>query len=151
MEPVGRPRGQKILLPWEIQIIEALEITPDEYFNYFDLIQQAKKERNEAYDHIPEVVNGPVTPALVIAIVGLVFTAASILLMPKPKCPIHGGAANDKGDDVRGRTKYSPLREFDSIQSLATLSDVVPLIYCNKIDGQQRGVFALSHSCCGHS
>ena len=87
MEPVGRPRGQKILLPWEVQIIEALEITPDDYLNYFDLVQQAKKERNEAYDHIPEVVNGPVTPALVIAIVGLVFTAASILLMPKPKAP----------------------------------------------------------------
>ena len=137
MEPVGRPIGRKILLPYEIQICESLGIEPDEYFEYFDLLQQAKQERNAAFDHIPNVVNEPVsTTAIILAVVGTALSVASALLAPKPTAPKQSPKrpADFRGDDVRGRTKYSPLRQFDTVQQLATLSEIIPLVYTRKTE-----------------
>ena len=41
--------------------------------------------------------------------------------------------------NIRGRTKYSPLAEFDSVQDLATLGSLVPLIYTLQ-QGEHGGV-----------
>ena len=134
MEPIGSPFGRKILLPYEIQICEALGIEADEYFEYFDLLQQTKQERNAAFDHIPNVVNEPVsTTAIILAVVGTALSAASALLAPKPRAPEQQRRGeNLQGDSIRGRTKYAPLRQFDSVQELATLGSVIPLVYTNK-------------------
>ena len=140
MEPIKRSVGRKVLLPWEIQICEALDIDADEYFEYFDLLQQAKQERNAEYDYVPNVVNEPATTALVLTVVGIALQVASALLAPKPKAAEQQKRrGNVQGDDIRGRTKYAPLRQFDSVQSLATLSDVVPLVYTDKQDGSTLG------------
>ena len=140
MEPTRSAFDRKNLLPWEIQICEALGISSDEYFEYFDLVQQAKQERNAAYDHVPDVVNDPGTIGLVLTVVGTALSVASALLAPKPRAPEQQKRRGDViGDDVRGRTKYAPLRQFDSVQELATLSDVVPLVYTNKADNSLLG------------
>ena len=140
MEPIRPVAGRKVLLPWEIQICEALDICPDEYFEYFDLLQQAKQKRNAEYQHLPEVVNEAATTAIVLTVVGIAFQVASALLAPKPKAPEQQKRrGNVQGDDVRGRTKYAPLRQFDSVQQLATLSDVVPLVYADKKDNSLLG------------
>ena len=39
-----------------------------------------------------------------------------------------------KVSDVRGRTKYAPLTEFDAVQELATLGSLIPLIYTRRQD-----------------
>ena len=80
------------------------------------------------------------TVSLVLTVVGTALSVASALLAPKPKAPEQQKRrGNEVGDDVRGRTKYAPLRQFDSVQELATLSDVVPLVYANKADGSLLG------------
>ena len=140
MEPTGSAAGRKVLLPWEIQICEALEIEPEDYFEYFDLLQQAKQERAPEYDNIPNVVNEPAsTVAIILTVVGTALSVASALLAPKPRAPEQQKSESLKGDDVRGRTKYSPLRQFDNVQQLATLSDVVPLVYTNKQKDDKLG------------
>ena len=138
MEPTRPAFGRKALLPWEIQICETLGIEPDEYFEYFDLLQQAKQKRNAEYEHVPDIVNEPTS--IILTVVGVALSVASSLLAPKPKAPEQQKRGADvKGDDVRGRTKYAPLRQFDSVQQLATLSEVVPLVYTNKADESTLG------------
>ena len=44
-----------------------------------------------------------------------------------------------RGSDRRARSKYAPLSEFDSVQELAALGSVVPLIFCNRDDGKKIG------------
>lgn len=141
MEPTRPTAGRKVLLPWEIQICEALDISPDDYFEYFDLLQQAKQERNAAYENVPNVVNEPsTTVSIVLTVVGIALQVASALLAPKPRAPEQQKRrGNVQGDDIRGRTKYAPLRQFDSVQELATLSAVVPLVYADKKDNSDLG------------
>ena len=69
-----------------------------------------------------------------------------MLLAPKPR-PLKSGrsqAIHLQGSDVRGRTKYAPLNEFDSVQDLATLGSLVPLIY-TKTGNQATAAFASTH------
>ena len=75
------------LLPYEQQICDAIGITEEEYFDYFELVQQYKKARPEEYAAIPDIVNEPIslTTVLVNLAVGVALTAVSMLLAPKPK------------------------------------------------------------------
>ena len=46
--------------------------------------------RAAAYENVPDIVNGPITPLAAIVInlvVGVALTAASVLLAPKPSIP----------------------------------------------------------------
>jgi len=128
MEPHRGFGNRQVLLPHEIGVCQSLGISKEEYFEFFDLLTQERQERSAEYDHIPDVRNDPVSIIVNIAI-GVALTAVSALLAPKPKSPEKKEATNFQGSDVKGRTKFSPLRQFDSVQELATLSSVVPLVY----------------------
>ena len=129
MEPHRSIGNRQVLLPNEIQVCESLGITTEEYFEFFDLLTQAKKARAAEYAHIPDVRNDPVSIIVNIAI-GVALTAVSALLAPKPKSPDQKKPPPGfQGGDIKGRTKFSPLRQFDSVQDLAVLGTVVPLIY----------------------
>ena len=70
------------LLPYEYDLIDALGVTKEEYLDF--VAQQHIYEdikQGTALDIRGEVV------AIVLAIVGILFQVASILLMPKPKLP----------------------------------------------------------------
>jgi hypothetical protein len=143
MEPHRGFGSRQVLLPHEIAVCEAVGITKDEYFEFFDLLTQEKKTRSAEYGHIPDVRNDPVTAIVVNLVVGIALTAVGALLAPKPRAPEQKEQNNFQGSDVKGRTKFSPLRQFDSVQELATLSSVVPLIYTRQ-DFEHGGVRAES-------
>ena len=53
--PVGVFGNRQHLLPYEQQICDAIGITEEEYFDYFELVQQYKKARPEEYaNYVPE-------------------------------------------------------------------------------------------------
>ena len=143
MEPYRGPQYRKALLPWESQVCETLGIAEEDYFEYFDLVAQQRKEEL-GREFIPDVRNDPITASIVLTVVGVAVQAVSALLAPKPRSPEQKESrAPFEGQDVKGRTKYSPLSEFDSVQDLATLGSVVPLIY-TKRDAGHGGVRAES-------
>ena len=139
MEPHRSFANRQHLLPYEQQICDAIGITKEEYFEYFELVHQYKKARPEEYELVPEVVNGldPGTVGLVLTVVGILFQVAGALLAPKPKSPQEQKRRpNFDGSNIRGRTRYSPLTNFDAVQDLAVLGSAVPLIYANRRDGR---------------
>ena len=140
MESHRRPAGSRLLLPYEIQLCEAVGITADEYWEFFDRVTQAEKKRGEAYALIPDIRNEPVstTTILVSLAIGVATTAIGYLLAPKPKAPNQqkkqqGERLNVEGID--GRSRFSPTYKFDSIQDLATLGSLPPLIFAKRENG----------------
>ena len=130
LESARGPQYRGHLLPWEQQICDTLSISAEEYFEYYELVYQHRKEE-QGRELIPDIRNETATVIAVVSLViGLASTAVGFLLTPKPRSP----EQQEQGDpfqasNVRGRTKYAPLSEFDSIQDLATLGSLVPLIY----------------------
>ena len=49
MEPHRSFANRQHLLPYEQQICDAIGISKEEYFDYFELVQQYKKERPKEY------------------------------------------------------------------------------------------------------
>lgn len=133
LESARGPQYRGHLLPWEQQLCETLSISTDEYFEYFDLVTQHIEEE-KGRELIPDIRNEPT--AIITLVVGLALSAVGALLAPKPKAPKQEKQGDPfQSSDVRGRTKFAPLTEFDSIQELATLGSLVPLIYTRQEDG----------------
>lgn len=130
LEPARGPQYRSALLPWEQQVCETLGIDEADYFNYFDLVSQHVEE--ESYrELVPDIRNEPVT--VVTLVVGLALSAVGALLAPKPRAPEQKKQGDPfQAQNIRGRTKYAPLAEFSSVQELAALGTLVPLIYCNR-------------------
>jgi hypothetical protein len=136
MDPLQRSYSRRALLPVEQQIIDALGITVEEYWDFCRLADQKAKERGSEYDHIPNVVAGAAAvPILKQIAVSLLFAAAAYLLTPKPKAP-KGGADPIQTADVRGQTKFAELFGFDSFQDLATLGTIIPLVFTKRIESR---------------
>ena len=143
MEPVRGPQHRTALLPWEREFCETLNISAEQYFTYHDLVTQHYKEEL-GRELVPDIRNDATTIAIVSLVVGLASSAIGFLLTPKPRAQDQKQPGKPfQSQDVRGRTKYSPLAEFDSIQDLASLGATVPLIYTHRYD-QHGGVRAES-------
>jgi len=131
VEPIRRPSGNRLLLPYEVDLCESLGITPDEYWEFIAAAQEHVKERGPEYAHIPDVRNDPITVAVVQLVVGIALTALGALLAPKPKAP---NQRDPKRLDIagsQGRTRYTKSNNFDSIQQLANLGEIIPLVFAN--------------------
>lgn len=125
----------RVLLPSEIQIIEALGLTEDEYWEFLRLNDEYNGKRAEAYAHIPDIRNEPATVTAIIVnlVVGLALTAVSALLAPKPRSPEQKKAGPQLATEGQtSRSRYAPQTSFDSIQQLAVLGSVIPLVYTNQ-------------------
>ena len=77
------------LLPYEKRLITALGCSEQEYRQFAQEVERRYKERPEEFAHVPDIRNEAfsTTTFLVNLAVGLLLTAASILLAPKPKQP----------------------------------------------------------------
>lgn len=133
LEPARGPQYRKALLPWEREVCETLDITTEDYFEFFDLVTQHQIEE-QGRELVPDIRNDATTIAIISLVVGVLSTAASFLLMPKPRSPEQKQGKPFASEDIRGRTKYAPLAEFDSVQDLATLGSLIPLIYTLRED-----------------
>jgi hypothetical protein len=143
LESARGPQYRTALLPWEREFCETLDISTEQYFEYHDLLTQHVKEEL-GRELIPDVRNDAATVSIVLTVVGLVLQGVAYLLTPKPRSPDQQKAGDPfQAQNVRGRTKFSPLAEFDSVQDLASLGALVPLIY-TKRQGDFGGVRAES-------
>jgi len=123
------------LLPYEKQLIKTIGITEDEYRLFAAEVRHKGRLRPAEYEHIPDIVNEPVTAALISIAVSLVLTGVSYLLTPKPKMPAapkqEGNA--DGGDlrlsDVAGQQRFTPTRGFETLNELANYGAPVPIIF----------------------
>ncbi len=134
------PFTRRVLLPTEADLCNALGITEEEYFQFLEGVAAKIKERPEAYGLVPDLVAGPAAIAPFYAggsltflgqiAVGVALTAGSVLLAPKP--PSQRQGTNERTADIGGTKKFSPQFSFNSVQDLANLGDLIPLVFTNR-------------------
>jgi len=131
MEPRRTFAYPRVLLPSEIQLIEALGLTDKEYWEFIRINDEYNGKRSEAYALIPDIRNEPTTIIIVNLVVGLALTAVSALLAPKPRTPDQKKGPNPlETEDQTSRSRFAPQSSFDSLQQLAALGATIPLVYC---------------------
>jgi hypothetical protein len=142
--PTGGTGRVRHLLPFEAQLCNVLGISAEEYVYFEQLSQAYNGKRPEGYELIPDVVNDPITVAIVSIVVGVAATAASVLLAPKPKAPElqqptaaaptaqQEEAPQLQTANITGASRFTSNSGFDSIQQLASLGETVPLIFTNR-------------------
>ena len=139
MESHRRPTGPRLLLPYEVQLCDSVGITAEEYWEFFDRVLQAEKERKQEYALIPDIRNEPVslTTVLVSLAIGVATTAIGYLLAPKPKAPSQKKNRGERitVEGMEGRSRFAPTYNFDAVQDLATLGSLPPLIFAKREDG----------------
>jgi hypothetical protein len=120
------------LLPWEKQLIAALECSEYEYREFISELHKRAAVRPAGYEHIPDVRNDPLTVAIISLVVGVVSTAASYFLAPKPKelaASSQDQVTLSKLENATGRQSYAPTYGFSSTQQLAQYGAPVPIVF----------------------
>ena len=134
------------LLPYEYQLIDALGVTKDEYLEFIaaqPIYEDPKQGTNL------DIQNAE-TVAIVLAVVGVLTSAAAVIFAPKPpSLSIPAAAATPtRSPEVTGAAgspqsrdqRYSPRFGFDGVQELSTYGEVLPLVYTNIAHNKQGGV-----------
>ena len=132
MVPYRHPVEQ-VLLPYEKRLIAALGCSEQEYKEFVREVERRYSERPEEFAHIPDIRNGPefqLTTFLVNLAISAIFTAASILLAPKPKQP--NQVQQRQLGSRRGKDIYAPSFGFDSLQELAEYGQTVPIAFTRR-------------------
>lgn len=139
-----RPYGRRALLPYEIDLCEQLGVTADEYWEFLFDAQEYLAERSKEYELVPDIRNEGVTLASIIVplVLGLATSAIAMALAPKPKEPEQRRQRADlEIASQNGRTRYTRSSNFDGVQQLANLGQVIPLIFAEQqfetINGKQ--------------
>jgi len=125
-----------VLLPAEVELCETVGITEDEYFYFIELTQAYNGKRPKEYDELPYIVNfqalglvaakGGLT-TLGQIVLGVLLSVVSVLLTPKPRAPKTPPSLTTAG--ITGPKRFAPQTGFNSLQELAKLGEVVPLIF----------------------
>ncbi len=138
------PFTRRVLLPTEADLCNTLGITEEEYFQFLEGVAAKVKEQPEAYGLVPGIFAGPGAGALALyqtaggisltflgqIAVGVALTAASVLLAPKPPSMRQG--TQERTADIGGTKKFAPQFSFNSVQDLANLGDLIPLVFTNR-------------------
>ena len=134
------------LLPYERQLIETLGWNEEDYRRFAYLAAKRGATRPAEYANIPDVQNLGTETLITIGIslvVGVASTAASLLLMPKPKAP----DSNDNRVTRRrlggrvGQDRFSPTVGFDTQADVADYASPIPIIFGN-YTGDTGGIVA---------
>ena len=116
--------GNTPLLPYEKDLIALLGCTEEEYKALLRFNHLRAYVRPAAYDHIPDIVNEPISTTAIITniVIGLALTAAGFLLAPKPDI------APDRKDRPKirqsqlpndvGPSRFNQTSSFDGFASL---------------------------------
>jgi len=122
------------LLPYEYDLIDALGVSKEDYL---DFVAQQHIYEDVKENTVLDARNG-IEVAIALAIVGILFQVASVLLMPKPKLP--GQQQEQKGTEQTRDQALSPRLGFNGSQDLAIYGDTVPLVYTNTAQNSNGGV-----------
>ena len=124
---VGPQRIPAVLLPFEKQLAATIGLTDQEYVKFKEELERNSKPRPAEYAHIPDVRCDPTGGILTSLVVGLLLTAASALLAPKPKAPKDDKRRQIRQADLTGPTRYNTTYGFDSVGDVATWATVIPI------------------------
>ena len=138
------PFTRRMLLPTEADLCNVLGLTEEEYFQFLEGVAAKVKERPEAYGLVPDIRCDPVTGLALWQTVGGVTTLTwlgqvavgvalsfgSYLLTPKP--PSQKQGTQQRTADIGGTKRFAPHFSFNSIQDLANLGDLIPLVFSNR-------------------
>ena len=117
------------LLPYEIDLIYALGCTEEEYKKFVRFVRNNAGIRPAEYDHIPDIVNDPLTLAIVSLVIGVASTAASVLL--RPEIPSFDQERKQtrvaRLPNQVGPSRFNQTSAFDSVAALAEYGDVIPI------------------------
>jgi hypothetical protein len=132
-----RSHADRPLLPWEKEIIDILGVSVEEYQWFVKETTERARIRPAEYDLVPDIRNAPaLTVFLVSLAVGLVTSAVSYLLAPKPG----GGRGSQLTLASRsGNERFSQTTGFDSLAELAAYGEAVPIIW-TRFTGSTGGV-----------
>ena len=130
LEPFRGITSRRDLLPQEIQLCELLGCSTEEYWFFVDEIESRNGKRSEAYDLVPDIQNGPAWAVQLV--IGVALTAVSMLLTPKPKQPKYKAPPSLRTADAAGPKRFSPQTGFDSVQELAELGSIIPLVFTRR-------------------
>ena len=141
--------GHRALLPYEVQLCEALGITEEEYWQFIYLAESVNGKRRKEYDLIPNIVNMPAVPIAplffggvsigfygVVAI-GVALSYISNALRPKPKAPKTPPSLQTEG--AQSVKRFSPQTGFNSLQELAVIGETIPLIFTKRDNDKNIG------------
>ena len=121
------------LLPYEKQLIASIGLSEEEYRQFVGEVIRRNRIRPAGYEHVPDVCAGPISPAVAAALVslaiGVVTTAISFLLMPKPQAPGSDRSTRRQLDSITGGNRFTPSRGFDTTAELADYNAPVPIIF----------------------
>ena len=134
MESIRQIGHRKILLPFEQELCQQLGLSKEEYFKFLEYTLSQNGKRPKEYDNIPYIVNMPealfaegALTALGQIVVGVALNLISYFLTPKPKPPKTPPRLTTPGQE--GVRRFAPQTGFDSIQELAELGAVIPLVF----------------------
>lgn len=154
MDSLNTAYASRALLPVEVELCNALDLSVEEYLYFCQLTDGYTGKRLKEYDVVPNIMCPPVVVGGLISLaVGVATSAVASLLTPKPRdiqAPqatqaTQGPAAADNTAsqittaNVRGQTKFASLYGFDSIQDLAQLGAVLPLVFANRNETKNTG------------
>ena len=143
------PFTRRVLLPAEADLCNALELTEEEYYQFLEGVAAKIKERPEAYGLVPEIFAGPGAGVLALwkggsltilgqIAVGVALSVVAYLLTPKPPSMKQG--TNERTADMAGLKRFAPQFSFNSVQELANLGDLIPLVFTNTSENSNGGV-----------
>lgn len=139
----NRAYTSRALLPAEVELCNTLGLTVEEYFYFCQLAEAHVKDRAPEYELVPDIAaaDGGLTVAIISLVLGIASSAASFLLAPKPKAPPAAGpeARQIRTPDITGQSKFAALYGFDSLQDLANLGAIVPLVFANRNNTKNIG------------
>ena len=134
-----QPFGRRVLLPTEADLCNLLGITEEEYWQFVEQVAAKSKERPKGYEHIPDIRSGPLLvynaagaavglSFLGQIVVGVALSVIAYLLTPKPDTR---QGSNRRTADIGGTRRFAPQFGFNSVQDLANLGDIIPLVFAN--------------------
>jgi hypothetical protein len=95
-------------------------------------VEWLSRERPAAYDGIPDVRCDPLTIAIISLAFGIVSTAVSFFLTPKPDIPQQRQISNRTLDSIAGRDRFAPTYNFQATQELTRYGETVPIVFTDQ-------------------
>ena len=126
MDTLRRPTGRRTLLPVELELIQALNLSEEEYWYFVDKTESQNGKRPKGYELIPDIQNQQYVIQFAIA---LVVGYIQQKMAPKPRAPKKPPSLTTA--DVSNERRYAPTSGFDSVQSLASIGETIPLVFSN--------------------
>jgi hypothetical protein len=132
------PKARMVLLPEDREIMALTGMSEAEYREFQLWVIEFSKPRPCQ----PTALGFLATVAINLAI-GVLLTAASMLLAPKQQEPEQAEYEESKtdGQDIVKKDRFAPKNGFNSVQNVVELGSVVPIVYAKRetIDGDQYG------------